>query len=123
MPGARSELSLEPIPLATEPPTSPPPTRPEPPSRPAAAPRTGRGAASREQQAKAATVVKAAGSARSDGAAAILTRPSVLIGIVAAFSDFFFDPRWTQAIVFAMLILTLVFRPAGLLGQVVREKV
>jgi branched-chain amino acid transport system permease protein len=47
----------------------------------------------------------------------------MLIGIVAAFSDFFFDPRWTQAVVFAMLILTLVFRPAGLLGQVVREKV
>jgi branched-chain amino acid transport system permease protein len=47
----------------------------------------------------------------------------MLIGIVSAFSDFFFDPRWTQAIVFALLILTLVFRPAGILGQVVREKV
>lgn len=47
----------------------------------------------------------------------------MMIGIVAAFSDFFFDPRWTQAVVFAMLILTLVFRPAGLLGTVVREKV
>ena len=47
----------------------------------------------------------------------------MLIGIVAAFSDFFFDPRWTQVVVFAMLILTLVFRPAGILGQVTREKV
>ena len=47
----------------------------------------------------------------------------MLIGIVSAFSDFFFDPRWTQAIVFGLLILTLVFRPAGILGQVVREKV
>jgi len=47
----------------------------------------------------------------------------MLIGILSAFSDFFFDPRWTQVVVFALLILTLVFRPAGILGQVVREKV
>ena len=47
----------------------------------------------------------------------------MLIGILSAFSDFFFDPRWTQPVVFALLILTLVFRPAGILGQVVREKV
>jgi branched-chain amino acid transport system permease protein len=47
----------------------------------------------------------------------------MLIGIVSAFSDFFFDPRWTQAVVFSLLILTLVFRPAGILGQVAREKV
>ena len=47
----------------------------------------------------------------------------MLIGIVSAFSDFFFDPRWTQVIVFALLILTLVFRPAGILGHVARDKV
>ena len=47
----------------------------------------------------------------------------MLIGILSAFSDFFLDPRWTQPVVFALLILTLVFRPAGILGQVVREKV
>ena len=47
----------------------------------------------------------------------------MMIGILSAFSDFFFDPRWTQPVVFALLILTLVFRPAGILGQVVREKV
>ena len=47
----------------------------------------------------------------------------MLIGVVSAFSDFFFDPRWTQAVVFSLLILTLVFRPAGILGQAVREKV
>jgi branched-chain amino acid transport system permease protein len=47
----------------------------------------------------------------------------MLIGIAAAFSDFFIDAKWTQAIIFALLILTLVFRPAGILGQVVREKV
>jgi branched-chain amino acid transport system permease protein len=47
----------------------------------------------------------------------------MLIGILSAFSDFFLDPRWTQVVVFGLLILTLVFRPAGILGQVVREKV
>jgi branched-chain amino acid transport system permease protein len=47
----------------------------------------------------------------------------MLIGIISAFSDFFFDPRWTQPIVFGLLILTLVFRPAGILGQPIREKV
>lgn len=47
----------------------------------------------------------------------------MLIGIASAFSDFFFDPRWTQPIVFGLLILTLVFRPAGILGVVTREKV
>ncbi len=47
----------------------------------------------------------------------------MLIGIVSAFSDFFFDPRWTQAVVFSLLILTLVFRPSGILGERVSEKV
>jgi branched-chain amino acid transport system permease protein len=47
----------------------------------------------------------------------------MLIGILSAFSDFFLDPRWTQVVVFGLLILTLVFRPAGILGQVLREKV
>lgn len=45
-----------------------------------------------------------------------------IIGLVAAFSDFFFDPRWTQAVVFAMLILILVFRPTGILGQKLAER-
>ena len=46
----------------------------------------------------------------------------VLIGILAAFSDFRFDPRWTQAAVFAILILVLVFRPSGILGEALPEK-
>jgi branched-chain amino acid transport system permease protein len=31
--------------------------------------------------------------------------------------------RWTEAVVFAILIIILVFRPTGLLGQQVPEKV
>ena len=41
----------------------------------------------------------------------------LLIGIIAAFSDFWIDPRWTQAVVFGILILILVFKPTGLLGE------
>ena len=46
-----------------------------------------------------------------------------LIGMVEAMSDNFLDARWTQAVVFGVLILILVFRPSGLLGQRVAEKV
>jgi len=46
----------------------------------------------------------------------------MLIGIIAAFSDFLFDPRWTQAVVFGMLILILVFKPSGLLGEGTPER-
>lgn len=46
-----------------------------------------------------------------------------VIGIVEALSDTMLQSRWTQVVVFAVLILILVFRPAGLLGQRVPEKV
>ena len=46
----------------------------------------------------------------------------ILIGLIAAFSDFFIDPRWTQVVVFGILILILVFRPTGLLGQQTPER-
>ena len=46
----------------------------------------------------------------------------VLIGIFSALSDFRFDPRWTQSVVFGILIFVLVFRPAGILGESVPEK-
>jgi len=46
-----------------------------------------------------------------------------LIGLIESYSDTFFDSRWTQAVVFLVLIGILVFRPSGLLGQRVAEKV
>jgi branched-chain amino acid transport system permease protein len=46
----------------------------------------------------------------------------LLIGIIAAFSDYLIDPRWTQAVVFGLLILVLVFRPSGLLGEPATER-
>ncbi len=45
-----------------------------------------------------------------------------LIGIVASFSDGYMDARWTEAWVFAILVLILLFRPTGLLGEQVGEK-
>src|SRR5581483_12160179 len=41
----------------------------------------------------------------------------LLIGIVAAISDRVIDPRWTQAVVFGLLVVILVFKPTGLLGE------
>jgi branched-chain amino acid transport system permease protein len=46
-----------------------------------------------------------------------------LIGIIAAFSDRFIGSSWTNAVIFAILILILVFRPTGLLGEQTVEKV
>lgn len=47
----------------------------------------------------------------------------ILIGLLRAFSDGYLETRWTPAVVFAVLILVLIFRPSGLLGAKVREKV
>jgi branched-chain amino acid transport system permease protein len=47
----------------------------------------------------------------------------VVIGLVRAFSDQFVASAWTNAIVFAVLILVLVFRPGGMLGASRVEKV
>jgi branched-chain amino acid transport system permease protein len=45
-----------------------------------------------------------------------------LIGILAAFSDQYFSSRWTNAWVFAILVLVMLFRPTGLLGENVSQK-
>jgi branched-chain amino acid transport system permease protein len=46
----------------------------------------------------------------------------LLIGIIYQLSDGYFDTAWTQVLIFAILILVLVFRPSGLLGVRVPEK-
>ncbi|MBI5290847.1 MAG: branched-chain amino acid ABC transporter permease [Chloroflexi bacterium] len=46
----------------------------------------------------------------------------MLIGILAAFSDQYFSSRWTNAWVFAVLVMVMVFRPTGLLGESVGQK-
>lgn len=53
-----------------------------------------------------------------------------LIGIIWSFSDGFmanffsgWGSQWTNSVIFSILILVLVFRPSGLLGQEVPDKV
>ena len=47
----------------------------------------------------------------------------LVIGLVQALGTAYIGATWTSAIVFAVLIVILVFRPSGLLGARVREKV
>jgi branched-chain amino acid transport system permease protein len=47
----------------------------------------------------------------------------LLIGVARALSDGYIEARWTNSVVFAILIATLVFRPSGLLGAKLRDKV
>jgi branched-chain amino acid transport system permease protein len=46
----------------------------------------------------------------------------ILIGLLASYSDGYLNARWTDAWVFATLVLILVFRPSGLLGEQRGEK-
>jgi branched-chain amino acid transport system permease protein len=45
----------------------------------------------------------------------------LIIGIVQQISDNRIGTEWTPAIVFAYLVLILVFRPQGLIGEQTRE--
>ena len=41
----------------------------------------------------------------------------IVLGVLSALIDFYVEPRWTQVIVFSILVIVLVFRPTGLLGE------
>jgi branched-chain amino acid transport system permease protein len=45
-----------------------------------------------------------------------------VIGFLNAFSDQYLSSEWTRALVFTTLILVLVFKPSGLLGQRTADK-
>ena len=47
----------------------------------------------------------------------------IVIGLVRSLGSQYVDEKWTSALVFAILIILLVFRPSGLLGARTREKV
>jgi branched-chain amino acid transport system permease protein len=47
----------------------------------------------------------------------------LLIGLIRAFSDQFIGAQWQAAVLFGILSVILVFRPSGLLGSSLREKV
>jgi branched-chain amino acid transport system permease protein len=46
----------------------------------------------------------------------------IMIGLIAAASDSVWDPRWTEAVVFALLVVILIFKPRGLLGEETTER-
>jgi branched-chain amino acid transport system permease protein len=47
----------------------------------------------------------------------------IVIGLVRSFGSPYVGEMWTNALIFGILIVILVFRPTGLLGTPVREKV
>lgn len=47
----------------------------------------------------------------------------LLIGLIRAMSDQYIATQWTNVTVFAILVAVLVFRPSGLLGTQVKDKV
>ena len=47
----------------------------------------------------------------------------LLIGIIRALSDQYISTEWTSSVVFCCLIFALLFKPSGLLGSTVKEKV
>ncbi len=48
---------------------------------------------------------------------------ALVIGLVRSMSDAYLETRWTNTIVFGILVLILIFRPSGLLGSRAKEKV
>ncbi|HVZ52044.1 MAG TPA: branched-chain amino acid ABC transporter permease [Pseudolabrys sp.] len=42
---------------------------------------------------------------------------ALLLGVVESFTSTFYGPSWAPAVAFGFLLLTLAFRPAGLLGR------
>ena len=47
----------------------------------------------------------------------------ILLGLIEQLSKVYISTLWSDAVVFGVLVLVLVFKPAGLLGKRVREKV
>jgi branched-chain amino acid transport system permease protein len=47
----------------------------------------------------------------------------LLIGLIGSFSDGYISSSWSDAIIFAVLIAVLVFKPTGLFGERVAERV
>ena len=46
----------------------------------------------------------------------------LIIGLISAYSDSYLGSKWTEVVIFGILIGVLVFRPTGLLGMRVPEK-
>ena len=42
---------------------------------------------------------------------------AILLGVIESITSTFYGPSWAPAVAFGLLLLTLAFRPAGLLGR------
>jgi branched-chain amino acid transport system permease protein len=42
---------------------------------------------------------------------------AILLGVVESLTSTFYGPSWAPAVAFGFLLLTLAFRPAGILGR------
>lgn len=51
------------------------------------------------------------------------TLGGLAIGLIRAMSDQYVGAQWSNVVVFALLVFILVFRPTGILGSTLREKV
>jgi branched-chain amino acid transport system permease protein len=43
---------------------------------------------------------------------------AIVLGVAESFTATFYGPSWAPAVSFGILLLTLAFRPAGILGRV-----
>ena len=46
-----------------------------------------------------------------------------LIGLIESFTTQFISDQWSNVVVFSVLVLVLIFKPSGLLGESLPEKV
>jgi branched-chain amino acid transport system permease protein len=46
----------------------------------------------------------------------------IIIGLVEAFGSYWISAAWADVIIFSILVLVLVFKPAGLLGRLAPNK-
>jgi branched-chain amino acid transport system permease protein len=46
----------------------------------------------------------------------------IVLGLIRALNERYVDPRWTDVVVFSILIIVLVFRPTGILGEKIGER-
>ena len=53
---------------------------------------------------------------------ASITTVGILIGLIESLGGHFIAVRWTDVIIFSILVLVLVFRPTGLLGRAAPTK-
>jgi branched-chain amino acid transport system permease protein len=42
---------------------------------------------------------------------------ALMLGLIAAYSSLYIGDRWVDVVIFSILVMVLVFRPTGLLGE------